>query len=340
MEKVSKTLAQHLDRISELVSRLDEHKKKSPLIERDMLLAALRDMYDAVYMLPTEDEKPVAPLSVDFTEAVLMADIDAEPLYAADPDLVAQEQIQSQMPSIEDIEGKQNDDLFEEGPEPVPEPEPEPVPEPEPEPEEKKAAVADNKEQEHPKTIWEKLNDKQRTGTIADTVSAKRTISDVYESNKTDTREQTSDNASADTKPVETESSDTTRPNATPQASAKAENKQPSLFDYFKPSAEKATPRTIADSLSPSRPSDIDSKLNASKVKDLRTVININDKFSFMNELFHNNMKGYNDFIMKLNAINERNEALEYVQNVSQQYKWDDESLTVKTFYNVFDRKF
>ena len=59
-----------------------------------------------------------------------------------------------------------------------------------------------------------------------------------------------------------------------------------------------------------------------------------------MNELFRNNMKGYNDFIMKLNALNSRDEALSYVHEIAEQYKWDDESLTVKTFYSIFDRKF
>ena len=124
---------------------------------------------------------------------------------------------------------------------------------------------------------------------------------------------------------------------------------QPSLFDYLSsPSttttmAEKPTAPTIADKLSASHPtveSQLEHKVNSQKVSDLRTVININDKFSFMTELFHNNMKAYNDFILKLNAISEREEAMTYVESVSKEYGWDSNSLAVKTFYKVMERKF
>ena len=76
------------------------------------------------------------------------------------------------------------------------------------------------------------------------------------------------------------------------------------------------------------------------KVDDLRTVININDKFSFMSELFRNNMRAYNDFIMYLNSLSSREEALAYVKQTAEQYKWDENSLAVKAFYKVFDMKF
>ena len=76
------------------------------------------------------------------------------------------------------------------------------------------------------------------------------------------------------------------------------------------------------------------------KVSDLRTVININDKFSFMSELFHNNMKAYNDFILRLNDISDRQEALAAVHQVAEQYKWVDDSPAVQSFYKIFDKKF
>ena len=96
----------------------------------------------------------------------------------------------------------------------------------------------------------------------------------------------------------------------------------------------------MADSLGVGQTHDVEKRINANKVADLRTVININDKFSFMNELFHNNMKGYNDFILRLNALSDRNEALAYVQTIASQYNWDNDSTAVKTFYSIFDRKF
>ena len=117
-----------------------------------------------------------------------------------------------------------------------------------------------------------------------------------------------------------------------------------SLFSYLNSSVEeKPSVRTLADTLNPQRANveeRLERKVNAKKVDDLRTIININDKFSFMSELFHNNMKAYNDFILRLNAYADRQQALDYVADIAKQYSWNNESLAVKNFYKVFDRKF
>ena len=130
---------------------------------------------------------------------------------------------------------------------------------------------------------------------------------------------------------------------------------QASLLDYLKrPAEEKPVVKTLGEKLgergeaagrnatagtgAPS--TNLGEQLNSKKVSDLRTVININDKFSFMSELFHNNMKAYNDFILRLNAIDTRDEALMCVNEVSAQYKWDEASMAVQSFYKVFDKKF
>ena len=118
-----------------------------------------------------------------------------------------------------------------------------------------------------------------------------------------------------------------------------------SLFSYLNnpPQEEKPTVRTLADTLQVSQHNveeRLEKKVNAKKVDDLRTIININDKFSFMSELFHNNMKGYNDFILHLNTIADRDEAMAYVNNVAGQYEWDQNSMAVQTFFQIFDRKF
>lgn len=111
------------------------------------------------------------------------------------------------------------------------------------------------------------------------------------------------------------------------------EEGQVSLLDYLNVPAA----RTLGESLGAERPQP--NSLER-KVDDLRTVININDKFSFMSELFRGNMKLYNDFIMRLNATDDRDEALAYVRDVAQQQKWVDDSPAVQAFYKVFDKKF
>ena len=59
-----------------------------------------------------------------------------------------------------------------------------------------------------------------------------------------------------------------------------------------------------------------------------------------MSELFHNNMKAYNDFIMHLNATTSREEALAHMRDIAAQQKWDEASPVVQAFHKVFDKKF
>ena len=108
---------------------------------------------------------------------------------------------------------------------------------------------------------------------------------------------------------------------------------QASLLDYLSQPAA----RTLGESLGAEQPQPSSLEM---KVSDLRTVININDKFSFMSELFRNNMKAYNDFILHLNALQRRDEAMAYVQETAAQYKWDEGSAAVQSFYKIFDKKF
>lgn len=117
------------------------------------------------------------------------------------------------------------------------------------------------------------------------------------------------------------------------------EQRQPSLLDYLRHTVEETpTVRTLGDTLGGSTPA-AGSTLER-KVSDLRTVININDKFSFMTELFRGNMKAYNDFIMQLNDMDDRDEALRLVADIAEQYHWEDDSVAVSNFYKVFDKKF
>jgi len=114
-----------------------------------------------------------------------------------------------------------------------------------------------------------------------------------------------------------------------------------SLLEFLQVEHAEEQPRvrTIADTFSrPTR--SVDEQVAPKKVTDLRTVININDKFSFMCELFRNNMKAYNDFILKLNATTSREEALGYMEQEAKAYQWDENSVAVKNFYKIFDRKF
>lgn len=142
---------------------------------------------------------------------------------------------------------------------------------------------------------------------------------------------------------IEREPESEPAPESDSEAEKPAVGTQASLLDYLKQTpqtepVERMTPSTLGEQLTPTVRT-LGEKFD-NKVSDLRTVININDKFSFMSELFHNNMKAYNDFILRLNAIDTRDEALVCVNEVSAQYRWDEASTAVQAFYKIFDKKF
>ncbi|MBR1798575.1 MAG: hypothetical protein IJ761_01560 [Bacteroidales bacterium] len=113
---------------------------------------------------------------------------------------------------------------------------------------------------------------------------------------------------------------------------------QGTILDYLRrPSGNPAITRTLGETIGQSQQQP---SFTMPKVDDLRTVININDKFSFMSELFGGNIKSYNDFIVRLNAMTSREEALVEVERVSRQYHWNADSSVVKTFQKIFDKKF
>ncbi len=218
---------------------------------------------------------------------------------------------------------------------PEPQPEPTPVEEevPEPQPEEKMmammstlAAMAPQPEPEPENLVVPKEPESQE---IQESPAEEQPLMEELEQN---------DNALLfDEVLVEPEQPEEPEIQVTPETPAKPETpevqEQPSLLDYLQQPAT----RTLGESLAAAKP--VQSALEK-KVDDLRTVININDKFSFMSELFKGNMKAYNDFIMRLNATEVRDEALAYVGEVAAQYKWDEASSAVKTFYKIFDKKF
>lgn len=445
MEKVSKTLKGQLERVSESVSRMEQYGDNVPQIEVDILLSALREMYETAYALPhasilssgnasdnskhetsgevadtkeTPSTAPVAeaetpkqesesdgaaiaaaaiaattlpaadepsepaepqaaatelpeeqplpandetqnaesesapaePLSMEKDEfSILMVDTTAKPVYAEEEEPVAQTATEPQ-PTMEDIEGNRNDELFDE--ESVQQEEPHvdtvagtPVEEapieehatrfvtPEP-------LEAEEAKPEQPQTLWDKLQSQQTVQQpFGERVSTGKTISDqLAESHSAPVIEEAPIAAPTVNKVPLTEPMEP----AQPAQPAQQTEHQSSLFDYFKNKTPEEQPaqRTVADNLGMNIPNTTEKKAASSKVSDLRTIININDKFSFMNELFRNNMKGYNDFILHLNELNDRAEALEYVDSIAAQYSWDKESQTVMTFRNIFDRKF
>lgn len=337
MKKVSNSINAHLATINRLAARLANHDNLAPQIEVDLLLAALRNMYDALLALPNVENNEIE-------SSLLLADTDKKPVFAPEPD-EALLPATSQQPSVEEIEGIDNNSLFEET-SPIPvsasTEDNNPTQEHNPDgknstsdeaiPAETPSPILKNEPPEMPIAQKEPVPTKEE---VEHTEQAKPILEPVQTAEKAPEPAPTPDHVPT------AEPEHAKEPEEASNTQPKQKNSQPSLFDYFKiANSEKPVQRTLGDTLGSIASQGQDLAMGANKVNDLRTIININDKFSFMNELFHNNMKGYNDFIMRLNAISRREEALEYVQGVAKQYGWDSNSIVVKNFYSIFDRKF
>ena len=275
-----------------------------PLIEKDIILERLRGMYSYVSACPTK----TAETKTTAQEPA------AEPLFAPAERADVVESVAQ--PIMDDVKDEGYDALFSEettmsepepaeeiAPEPTPEPEPIPEPEPEPTPEPEPIPEPEPEPTPAPETAPEP---------VPETKPEPEPMPEPPAAQQKETEE-------------------------------KAPNQELSLFEYLSKNTDGKHPQTIGDRFEQNHVElgdKLSQQVSAHKVTDLRTVININDKFSFVGALFHNNMRAYTDFILRLNAIDNRDEAINYISEIAQQYSWNMDSIEVKTFNKILDRKF
>ena len=319
LQKQVKELTEGMQSLCAIANKVVSSEGRVEAIERDLLLDALRRLYEIALQLDVRGN--------------------AAPAKVAEPE---NEEENEAMPDAEMISSTVMATMAAMGvaAEPKPEPmEPEPM-EPEPEPEPVSMAGFETEGG----LLFDEVvlePEAQPANTLEEDYSSEQPVAVEPE---------------PETEPVEPEPEHEPEPEAIelelgpqpepvapePKPEPEPAGEQSSLLDYLRhPVQEQPTTRTLGESLGGGSSAESGfERTMARKVDDLRTVININDKFSFMSELFRNNMRAYNDFIMYLNTLNSRDEALAYVKQVAEQYKWDENSLAVKAFYKVFDMKF
>jgi len=82
---------------------------------------------------------------------------------------------------------------------------------------------------------------------------------------------------------------------------------------------------------------DISSKLQHKPIKDLHKAIGLNERYTFVQELFNADPGSYTATIDQLNKMHNFNEAFEYVQH---QFDWDFNSPLVQHLLNLMRRKY
>ena len=80
---------------------------------------------------------------------------------------------------------------------------------------------------------------------------------------------------------------------------------------------------------------DLSSKLSKRAVSDLRKIINLNEKFMFIRDLFDGDKGRYEETIRFINKAASRREADEFLAG----FKWDKKSEAAKRFHELVQRK-
>jgi len=95
--------------------------------------------------------------------------------------------------------------------------------------------------------------------------------------------------------------------------------------------------KKLADSNSTSS---IVEKLQNNRIESLKSVIGINDKFYFINELFGGDTQKYEDIIYTLNNFKKLDDAMQYFSTLKYRFTWDEESEPYAKLTHMLERKF
>ncbi|MDD4847147.1 MAG: hypothetical protein PHR53_00025 [Bacteroidales bacterium] len=82
------------------------------------------------------------------------------------------------------------------------------------------------------------------------------------------------------------------------------------------------------------------SKIAQTPLLDLKKAIGINDRFTFINELFKGNISSYNQFIEELDQFEDGLDAWDFVEKTKPKKNWDSTSSAYKRLFDIIQRKF
>lgn len=102
---------------------------------------------------------------------------------------------------------------------------------------------------------------------------------------------------------------------------------------------EMAAPETLGERMIREDHS-LAAKFQQNPVKDLKSVIGINDKFLFVNELFGGSMEKYNKSIENLNDLKTLNGAMIYLNELKIELQWNSSNEAYRKLSELVRRKF
>lgn len=84
----------------------------------------------------------------------------------------------------------------------------------------------------------------------------------------------------------------------------------------------------------------IASQIQHTPITELKAVIGLNDKFIFINELFHGNMKAYQETIHSLDQLTTLNDAIRYFTEVKDTFDMNEDLDSFRRLAEMIQRKF
>ena len=105
--------------------------------------------------------------------------------------------------------------------------------------------------------------------------------------------------------------------------------------------AQKTQQRSLNDLFNEQREDhSISSQYQRAKVGDLTKAISINDKFIYIKELFHNRGEDFSTSIRQLNDCKTMEEAFDCLEQLKQKFFWDSKSDAYLSFCDLLRRKY
>lgn len=319
------------EQISEILERLEilcgsEHSM--PAIEKDIVLEKLRNIYAELQRLPMASDAPV--------QETPMPEKGETEVPAPAKEEVPAESAQNEQPEYAVYQGMEEDvDLFfdtehesyksvakdpepEPKPEPEPEPDPDPIPVPTPEPVEEPAPVREVE------PVAKPVPTPEPTPSAPDHVPTSRPRRDdqIEPENLFSEDEDDLLQFIPQPKAVKQPKATVTSPKSPVKS---AEPVQRSLNDLFNERREDHS---------------LSAQFQNAKVHDLTKAISINEKFTYIKELFQNRGEEFSAAIQKLNQCANLEDAFDCLEEYKKNYFWDTTSTAYLSLCDLLRRKY
>ena len=348
------SIKQEISLLYQQVNYLLRNEKPLELLDLDVLMNRTHTLYDQLCAINVGDESidEDLPFDADALAGLFGGMTQEEPAQPAEEESpVVEEQPAAVAPVVEAPQPEpepvvETPTVVEFQPEPVkveePEPEPVPVveevqPEPMPEPESESKPLGDEfgfffrfediPEKKEPEVVTE-----QSEGRVVHVMEA-IPEEEIPERDRVHGDDLVMDN------PLVMPRLDEERKAEKAEIEQQSSEGMPNFFEQDDAGFELSTGETLGEKMM-GEDNSLAAKLQQNPVRDLKSVIGINDKFLFVNELFGGSMEKYNKSIENLNDLKTLNGAMIYLNELKIELQWNSSNEAYLKLKELISRKF